>query len=282
MCRASRALRRPSCRGRARGTARRGRRIRRGVRRACGRRAHRGRPPPVTRRRRGRTRLGTHARARPGAGPAGAVRARQSGRHAARRRLRGVEPTRWARGGTCASASASTSATRGSAIAFGLGGQLDRLRGDGRYDLVFRLKENRWNGTVAPQLVVRRLFDAPEAYQEVRASSPGSGASGREAWTPEARRVFAELGLTRSGGRRELSSRRLFGRCSGRGAAAGGLSVATLRRCQGSRSDARNGRSHLAARSSSDRRRRMRLRSTMRRMSRTGCHVRRAFRRSFP
>ena len=49
----------------------------------------------------------------------------------------------------------------GSAIAFGLGAQLDRVRRPVRYDLAFRLKENRWNGTVAPQLVVRRLFDAP-------------------------------------------------------------------------------------------------------------------------
>ena len=49
----------------------------------------------------------------------------------------------------------------GSAIAFGMGAQLDRLRADGRFDVAFRLKENRWNGTVAPQLVVRRLFDSP-------------------------------------------------------------------------------------------------------------------------
>ena len=56
----------------------------------------------------------------------------------------------------------------GSAIAFGLGAQLDRLRGEARYDLVFRLKENRWNGTIAPQLVVRRLFDSPAGYEELR------------------------------------------------------------------------------------------------------------------
>ena len=41
----------------------------------------------------------------------------------------------------------------GSAIAFGLGAQLDRMRRPVRYDLACRLKENRWNGTVAPQLV---------------------------------------------------------------------------------------------------------------------------------
>src|SRR6185503_4394050 len=56
----------------------------------------------------------------------------------------------------------------GSAIAFGFGAQLERVQPGGRFDLAFRLKENRWNGTVAPQLVVRRLFDAPEAYDELR------------------------------------------------------------------------------------------------------------------
>ena len=56
----------------------------------------------------------------------------------------------------------------GAAIAFGLGGQLDRLRRPGRYDVAFRLQENRWNGTVSPQLVVRRVFDASERFEELR------------------------------------------------------------------------------------------------------------------
>src|SRR5438105_3898514 len=51
-------------------------------------------------------------------------------------------------------------ADAGSAIAFGLGGQLDRYRREGEFDVAFRLQENRWNGTVAPQLVVRRIFDS--------------------------------------------------------------------------------------------------------------------------
>src|SRR5204862_1871843 len=38
----------------------------------------------------------------------------------------------------------------GSAIAFGHGSQLDRLRRVGAYDIAFRLQENRWNGTIAP------------------------------------------------------------------------------------------------------------------------------------
>ena len=44
----------------------------------------------------------------------------------------------------------------GGAIAFGQGTKLDRYRREGRYDVAFRLQENHWNGTVAPQLVVRR------------------------------------------------------------------------------------------------------------------------------
>ena len=52
----------------------------------------------------------------------------------------------------------------GSAIAFGRGREQDRFRIQGRYDVAFRLQENRWNGTVAPQLVVQRIFDTPEGY----------------------------------------------------------------------------------------------------------------------
>jgi single-stranded-DNA-specific exonuclease len=97
----------------------------------------------------------------------------------------------------------------GSAIAFGLGGQLDRLQREARYDVVFRLKENRWNGTVAPQLVVRRLFDAPEEYEELRRRLAGLWRDGEGAWTTEARRVFAELELA-AGSRRELYESEAF------------------------------------------------------------------------
>jgi single-stranded-DNA-specific exonuclease len=97
----------------------------------------------------------------------------------------------------------------GSAIAFGLGASLDRLRRDARYDLVFRLKENRWNGTVAPQLVVRRLFDAPGEYAELRNWLARLWREGESAWTPEASRIFAELRLA-EGGRRELYESEAF------------------------------------------------------------------------
>ena len=92
----------------------------------------------------------------------------------------------------------------GSAIAFGLGAQLERVQPDSRFDVAFRLKENRWNGTVAPQLVVRRLFDAPEAYEELRAWLASEWRAGESAWTPDARTIFAELGLAADGPSRSL------------------------------------------------------------------------------
>ena len=98
----------------------------------------------------------------------------------------------------------------GSAIAFGLGGQLDRLRAGGRWDVVFRLKENRWNGTIAPQLVVRRLLDAPDGYEELRGWLAELWRAGEGAWTPEARRVFAELRLDEGGARGELLESETF------------------------------------------------------------------------
>jgi single-stranded-DNA-specific exonuclease len=90
----------------------------------------------------------------------------------------------------------------GTAIAFGQGSQIDRLRAVGLFDIAFRLKENHWNGTVAPQLVVRRIFDTAEGYEELRASFAELWRQGEPAWTPEARRVFAELALDEDGSRR--------------------------------------------------------------------------------
>ena len=91
----------------------------------------------------------------------------------------------------------------GSAIAFGMGGHLDRLRHEGRYDVAFRLQENRWNGTVAPQLVVRRIFDAVDGFDELREWLAAQWKAGEAAWTPEARAIFAELELE-GGARRSL------------------------------------------------------------------------------
>jgi single-stranded-DNA-specific exonuclease len=90
----------------------------------------------------------------------------------------------------------------GSAIAFGQGSQLDRLRAEGLFDVACRLKENRWNGTIAPQLVVRRLFDTPDGYEELRTSLAELWRAGEAAWTPEAQRIFGELGLNGANDRR--------------------------------------------------------------------------------
>lgn len=93
----------------------------------------------------------------------------------------------------------------GSAIAFGQGAQLDRVSAEGLVDIACRLTENHWNGTVSPQLVVRRLFDTPEGYEELRTQLGDLWRSGEDVWTPEARRIFSELELDgERGHRRQL------------------------------------------------------------------------------
>jgi single-stranded-DNA-specific exonuclease len=89
----------------------------------------------------------------------------------------------------------------GGAIAFGQGTQLDRYRRVGRYDVAFRLQENRWNGTVAPQLVVRRVFDADDRFDELygwlRAQWAANGSR-----DPQAQQIFDELDVETGGPRR--------------------------------------------------------------------------------
>jgi hypothetical protein len=64
---------------------------------------------------------------------------------------------------------------------------------------------------LAPQLVVRRIFDTAEGYEELRASFVELWRQGEPAWTPEARRVFAELALDEDGtGRRQLLESEAF------------------------------------------------------------------------
>ena len=82
--------------------------------------------------------------------------------------------------------------------------QLERLQAESRFDVAFRLKQNRWNGTVAPQLVVRRVFDTSDAYEELRTWLADLWRTGETAWTPEARRIFAELAIDDAGGKRQL------------------------------------------------------------------------------
>jgi single-stranded-DNA-specific exonuclease len=100
---------------------------------------------------------------------------------------------------------------RSGAIAFGQGALLDRFRIPGRRDVAFRLCANRWNGSVSPQLVVKRIFDTPAAYEGLRARFAGEWRAGEAAWSPEARAVFEELGLTGTGGiRRSLFESEIF------------------------------------------------------------------------
>ncbi|HVA29757.1 MAG TPA: single-stranded-DNA-specific exonuclease RecJ [Gaiellaceae bacterium] len=96
-------------------------------------------------------------------------------------------------------------ADAGSAIAFGLGTRLESYRREGRWDIAFRLEENRWNGTVSPQLVVRRVFAADERYDAVRDWLVAEYRKPAEARGADAAAVFAELEVDEAGlGRRHL------------------------------------------------------------------------------
>src|SRR4051794_4513130 len=92
----------------------------------------------------------------------------------------------------------------GSAIAFGQGSRLDVLRPDALYDVAFRLEENHWNGTVAPQLVVRRIFAAAPRYRELHAWLAAEWKKPEPARDPEAAAIFAELRIVEGGPRRDL------------------------------------------------------------------------------
>ncbi|MDQ2909846.1 MAG: single-stranded-DNA-specific exonuclease RecJ [Actinomycetota bacterium] len=92
----------------------------------------------------------------------------------------------------------------GSAIAFRFGGQIDRLRRVGHYDVAFRLEANQWNGTVSPQLNVRQVFDADDRYVERREWLKAEWRKPVEARDLNAAAVFEELGLAEGGARRHL------------------------------------------------------------------------------
>ena len=98
----------------------------------------------------------------------------------------------------------------GSAIAFGLGRHLDRARREVRYDVIFRLEANRWNGTVAPQLVVRDLVETPERYERLRAWLVEEFRKDESARSPDARAIFAELGHELGGPKRDLLESEAF------------------------------------------------------------------------
>jgi hypothetical protein len=86
----------------------------------------------------------------------------------------------------------------GSAIAFGQGARLDSFRPDDHYDVAFRLEENRWNGTVSPQLVVRRVFPTTPRYLELREWLAGEWRKPESVRDAQAAAIFAELGLDES------------------------------------------------------------------------------------
>jgi hypothetical protein len=89
----------------------------------------------------------------------------------------------------------------GSAIHFGAGARLDAYRSSTtRRDVAFRLTENRWNGTVSPQLVVRRVFTAAPRFDELRDWLVAEWKKPAAARDSEAALVFAELELGDAGG----------------------------------------------------------------------------------
>src|SRR3954469_24871615 len=93
----------------------------------------------------------------------------------------------------------------GSAIQFGAGTRLETLQQTTRWDVAFRLEENRWNGTVSPQLVVRRVFAADEQFDALREWLVGEYRKPAAARHADAVAIFAELEIDEAGlGRRHL------------------------------------------------------------------------------
>jgi single-stranded-DNA-specific exonuclease len=90
----------------------------------------------------------------------------------------------------------------GSAIQFGAGTRLESLQRAGRWDVAFRLEENRWNGTVAPQLVVRRVFAADLRFDELRDWLVAEYRKPEAGRSSDAIAIFDELGVEL--GRRHL------------------------------------------------------------------------------
>ena len=87
----------------------------------------------------------------------------------------------------------------GTAIGFHQAARLDSTRRPTRFDVLFRLEENHWNGTVAPQLVVRDFFETPERYAALHAWLAAQWKAGADGWSPEAAEIFEELGVAEDG-----------------------------------------------------------------------------------
>jgi single-stranded-DNA-specific exonuclease len=99
---------------------------------------------------------------------------------------------------------------RSGAIAFGHGSQLDRYRRPVRYDVAFKLAANHWNGTVSPQLVVKRIFDTPDRFDDLRLGLVAEWKAPPGERSEFARAVFAELGVEEGGPWRSLVESETF------------------------------------------------------------------------
>ena len=99
---------------------------------------------------------------------------------------------------------------RSGAIAFGHGSQLDRYRRPVRYDVAFKLAANHWNGTVSPQLVVKRIFDTPDRFDDLRLGLVAEWKAPPGERSEFARAVFTELGVEEGGPWRSLVESETF------------------------------------------------------------------------
>jgi len=99
---------------------------------------------------------------------------------------------------------------RSGAIAFGQGSQLDRYRRPVHYDVAFKLAANHWNGTISPQLVVKRIFDTPDRFDDLRLGLVAEWNAPAEERSDFARSVFAELGVEEGGPWRSLLESETF------------------------------------------------------------------------
>jgi single-stranded-DNA-specific exonuclease len=89
-------------------------------------------------------------------------------------------------------------------IAFGRGGDVDRLRRPTLYDVVFKLSINRWNGSESPELRIERVFDTHEQYETLRERLAEEWLRAPGSRSAEARAVFGELGFEEGAGWRSL------------------------------------------------------------------------------
>ena len=134
---------------------------------------------------------------------AGALRPRQPERDAVARRAASWRTSRRsARASTSSSACARTAATRAARSPSGSGGSSTACAGSGHYDVAFKLEANQWNGTVAPQLNVRYVFDADERYVARREWLKAEWR--KEARDPAPRRSSPSSASPQGGARRHL------------------------------------------------------------------------------